>query len=175
MKTTTVIRTAALAAVLAGVISACGGGGSRGPEDDAAASNPAFLPARDAYRANCAACHAKDGRGAANLFPPLRGSEWANGDSGIPIRVVLHGLRGTLTVNGKQFMNQMPPLGLRLDDGKIAEILTYVRASWGNSGGEVTEAEVAAIRAATADRRNPYQVEEIEALRAASEPGAPSP
>jgi mono/diheme cytochrome c family protein len=159
---------ALLAVALVGLagLSACGGGKKQeATMDDAASRDPSFTAARRDYKFYCAACHGRDGRGAPHLFPPLRGSAWLNGEPGIPIRIVLHGLRGEITVEGQRFMNQMPPLGLRLDDAKAAEILTFARTSWGNDAPAVTAAEVASVRAATADRTKPFTPEEIEALR----------
>lgn len=146
------------------VFAICSCGGDPEPEDDAAAFDPAFLPARLAYRTHCAACHGKRGKGATHLFPPLRGSEWVNGDPGIPIRAVLHGVEGALTVEGVEYMNKMAPLGHVLTDGQIAEILTYVRASWGNVGSEVTSGEVARVRASTRGRTNAWTEAELRPL-----------
>ena len=134
------------------------------PLDDAAALDPSFLPARADYRMHCSVCHGKGGLGATNLFPPLRGSEWANGDPAIPIRAVLHGVEGPLTVRGEKYMNKMAPLGRVLSDQQIATILTYVRASWGNTGSPVSEDEVARVRAETAGRDEPWTEEEFQAL-----------
>lgn len=135
------------------------------PEDDAATLSPELLPARSEYRTHCSACHGRNGAGAPRLYPPLRGSSWVNGDPEIPIRAVLHGLEGPITVEGEEFMNKMTPLGDRLADKQIARILTYVRASWGNTAPPVTEAEVARVRAATAGRSEPWTAPELEALR----------
>lgn len=154
--------------LLALAVSSCGG--EPEPEDDAAALDPGFLPARMAYRTHCIACHGKRGQGAARLFPPLRGSEWANGDPGIPIRAVLHGVEGPLTVEGETYMNKMAPLGRTLNDGQIAEILTYVRASWGNAGSEVTPEEVAQVREATRGRERPWTETEFRSLLENSDP-----
>ena len=64
------------------------------------------------------------------------------------IDVVLNGLTGPVTVNGKEFNSVMPPMS-QLNDDEIANILTYVLNSWGNPGGQVTAAEVATVRAGT--------------------------
>ena len=53
-----------------------------------------------------------------------------------------------MTVNGKEFNSTMPPMS-QLNDDEIANILTYVFHSWGNSGQVVTKDEVVAIRAGT--------------------------
>lgn len=153
--------------VLGALVAGCGG--RQEPADDIAATDPSFLPARSEFRMVCAACHGKMGRGASSLFPPLRGSPWASADPGIPIRIVLHGLEGPLTVQGEDYMNRMAPLGDRLDDERVARILTYVRASWGNSGGPVTPEEVAAVRRETAGRDRPWTEPELRELAAASD------
>ena len=44
----------------------------------------------------------------------------------------------------------MPSFGWRYDDAEIAEIATFIRASWSNGGTPVTAAKVAAIRSRSA-------------------------
>jgi mono/diheme cytochrome c family protein len=161
-------------------LASCGGGTDEAEIDDAAAADPSMLTVRSKYRFHCGACHGKDGRGRTNLFPPLRGSSWANGPAAVPIHVVLHGLDGPITVEGERYLNLMPPLGHRLKDDEIARILTYVRSSWGNSARAVTAAEVAAVRAATAGRKDPMTEAELAALagevsEADSSAASPSP
>ncbi len=115
----------------------------------------------------CATCHQANGKGMAGAFPPLAGSEWATAkDPAVPIRVVLHGLTGPITVAGQRFNSAMPPYGTNqpLDDSSVAAVLTYVRSSWGNTAGEVTPAEVASQRAATASRKTPWTAKDLQAL-----------
>jgi mono/diheme cytochrome c family protein len=131
---------------------------------DAADHDPSLLAARMEYRATCAVCHGMDGAGASYLFPPLSGSPWTSCPPEAMIRVVLHGLEGPVTVNGKEFMNKMAPLGARLSDAQIAAVLTYVRKSWGNTGTAVSESEVAQVRAALKGRREPWTMVELEPL-----------
>ncbi len=47
------------------------------------------------------------------------------------------------------------------DDQWIAEVITFVRTSFGNSAGAVTKDDVARIRAATADRTTPFAIGEL--------------
>ena len=61
---------------------------------------------------------------------------------------MLNGLSGPVTVNGKTYNSVMPPMS-QLNDDEIANILTYVLNTWGNNGGEVTSAQVKAVRAGT--------------------------
>ena len=94
----------------------------------------------------CSTCHQRDAKGLAGVFPPLSGSDYLNGDKARVIHTVLAGLSGPVTVNGQTFNGAMPALG-NLTDHEIADVLTFVRASFGNQSAAVTDAEVAAERA----------------------------
>lgn len=93
----------------------------------------------------CAVCHQPTGLGLPDKFPPLAGSDFLNADKKRAIGILLHGRQGQIVVNGKSFNNSMPsfPLG----DEDIANALTFVYNSFGNSGKEVTADEVKALRA----------------------------
>jgi mono/diheme cytochrome c family protein len=93
----------------------------------------------------CAACHQPTGLGRPNIFPPLAGSDFLNADKSRAIGIVIHGRQGELLVNGLKFNNSMPPFPLTDDD--IANVLTFVYNSFGNSGLEVTPEQVKAVRA----------------------------
>lgn len=112
----------------------------------------------------CSACHQADGKGLAGVYPPLAGSDWVTGDPNIPIAIVLHGMQGPVTVNGQQYNSLMAPLG-SLSDEQIAAILTYERASWGNSASAVTAAQVAQVRAATSSRTQPWTAAEVRSAK----------
>lgn len=112
----------------------------------------------------CQTCHQENGEGLPNLYPPLAGSEWLTGDASVPIAIVLHGMQGEITVKGQKFNNVMAPWA-SLSDAQIAAILTYERASWGNSAPAVTAEEVAAVRAATASRTTPWTPDEVKAAK----------
>jgi len=100
------------------------------------------------YSGTCSACHQANGEGLPNVFPPLAKSDFLMADKNRSIEVVLNGISGPIKVNGKDYNSVMPPLS-QLNDDEIANILTYVRNSWGNSGDEVTVQEVAKIREST--------------------------
>ena len=100
----------------------------------------------------CVACHQSNGLGVPGQYPPLVGSDWATGSEERVIRIVLHGLNGPITVEGKEYNNVMAPLGAALKDEQIANVLSYVRASWGNAAPEVLPETVAKVRADTAGR-----------------------
>ena len=110
----------------------------------------------------CSPCHGKTGRGAPRIFPPLVGESWVNLDPEIPISIVLKGLEGRLTMEGQEYMNQMAPLENRMTDAKIAETLTFVRSSFGNTSSAVTPEQVAAVRKQIKDRKQKWTVEEMQ-------------
>lgn len=121
-------------------------------------------PNEQAYQAACGACHQATGQGVAGAFPPLAGSEWVTGDPETPIRIVLSGLTGPITVKGQAFNSLMPPPP-GLDDAKIAQVVTFVRSHFGNQGSAVDAAQVAAVRASLAGRSTPWTADELTSMR----------
>ena len=109
------------------------------------------------FAARCAACHQATGAGLPGVFPPLAGSNWVNGRDTTVIQIVLHGIQGSLTVNGVTYNGAMPTFGAQLSDAEIAAVLTHVRSHWGNTAGPVGAQQVTAQRAATAQRNEPWQ------------------
>lgn len=98
------------------------------------------------YNLHCLACHKKDGNGFENTFPPLQGTPFVEGDKKALITAVLHGLSGPRTVKGITYNQQMPAFHF-LSDSELADVLTFVRSSFGNKAAAITPAEVASARA----------------------------
>ena len=96
------------------------------------------------YNQICTACHQTSGLGVPGAFPPLAESDYLNADKGRAIDIVINGLSGPVTVNGKEYNGQMP--AWQLADEDIANVLTFVYDSWGNAGYEVTPEDVARQR-----------------------------
>jgi nitrite reductase (NO-forming)/hydroxylamine reductase len=97
------------------------------------------------FNTHCAACHQANGQGLPGAFPPLADSDYLAGGPEPAIDAVINGLSGPITVNGKDYNAVMPNLAY-LEDIQVADIVTYVMNSWGNPGGEVSTALVAAAR-----------------------------
>jgi cytochrome c oxidase subunit 2 len=88
------------------------------------------------YTENCVACHQAQGQGTpAMKAPALAGSKIATGPKEAHIDTVLQGKANTA-------MQSFKALG----NADLAAVITYERNSWGNKGGEVQPAEVAARR-----------------------------
>lgn len=117
----------------------------------------------DHYMQLCFACHGLDGKGIVStdgqrMGPPLGGAPRVTGNKEAVTRIVLHGLMGEL--DGKTYAGLMLPMKAN-DDQWLAEVLTYIRTAFGNSGSSITKDEVARIRAATKDRAAPYTIAEL--------------
>jgi len=132
-----------------------------------AAEDKIFQLGREVYFRDglCATCHQADGKGLANIYPPLAKSDWLEDDERL-IKIVLKGLWGPITVNGQAYdpskgVPPMPGFGYTLNDAEVAAAASFVRLSFGNNGKLISPAQVAKVRAATKDRTNYYMTEEI--------------
>jgi mono/diheme cytochrome c family protein len=108
-----------------------------------AAATPAPTVGQKIYSANCSACHNANGSGTPGVFPPLASNPVVTGSPDKVIDAVKNGLTGETTVSGKSYNGSMPAWKGKLSDAEIADVITYIRSSWGNNAGAVTEAQVA--------------------------------
>ncbi len=99
------------------------------------------------FLGTCSTCHMLEGQGLASVFPPLANSDFLMADRERSIHLVLAGLSGPIAVNGVTYNNVMPGFA-NLTDHEIADVLTFVRNSWGNQGEAISDEEVARVRAA---------------------------
>ena len=107
-------------------------GACQGSEDQAPAQpkDPAL-----AYQALCAGCHAQEGQGDGQLYPPLKGHIPQllshEGGRAYLLNVPVHGLMGKIEVQGKAYEAEMAPLqAARPED--IAQALNHVTQAWGH-------------------------------------------
>ena len=82
------------------------------------------------YNNFCASCHLSGGEGINGVFPPLENSDWLTEKRKQTIRAVKYGLNGPIEVNGQEYDNLMPNLGL--SDRETTDVLNYIFYSWGN-------------------------------------------
>ena len=102
---------------------------------------------QELFAGTCSVCHQANGAGLPGVFPPLAKSDYLAADPKRAIGVLLQGLTGKVTINGADYNSVMPPMN-QLNDDAIANILTYVLNSWGNSGGRILTDDVKKVRAA---------------------------
>lgn len=98
------------------------------------------------YEDRCAACHLSSGSGAAALFPRLAAAPLVQStDPTSLIRVVLIGSRAGATAAAPT-APAMPSFAWNLNDTEVADVLTYVRNTWGNAAQPVEPGAVAKLR-----------------------------
>lgn len=100
------------------------------------------------YTAYCITCHQADGGGVPMLNPPLLKTSYVLGNKTRLIRVVLKGMDTHEEIDGDTYSNTMAPLNY-LSDQQIADVLTYVRNSFGNKAPVITPGDVKYVRART--------------------------
>ncbi|AFK04435.1 membrane-bound dehydrogenase domain protein [Emticicia oligotrophica DSM 17448] len=102
------------------------------------------------FRSICATCHGADGKGIQDLAPPLKDSEYINGSMKRLASIILHGLSGPITVNGKQYLlnNEMPGLANNKDisDQDIADIIRFTQNAFAKDGKNIAASEVKKLR-----------------------------
>lgn len=128
----------------------------------------AYLRGAEVYsrEAHCVTCHQPNGEGLAPAYPPLAGSEWVQGSDERLIKLTLHGLWGPITVKGEHYGPEggVPPMtrfAELINDAEVADVLTYIRNSWGNKGPAISPEAVEKVRAAHSKRSSFWSPEEL--------------
>ena len=112
----------------------------------------------------CSACHQYDDQGMGDA-PPLDNSPWVVGPAERLVRIVLHGVRGRIEVDGKEYDREMPGFGGTLSDAQVASLVTYTRARFGSDGGPVEAYEVARVRKDNEGRTAYWSASELLEIR----------
>ncbi|WP_242691590.1 c-type cytochrome [Desertivirga arenae] len=106
--------------------------------------NASIQRGKAVYATLCVACHQVDGGGVPNLNPPLIKTSYVLGDKKRLINILLNGMQG-VDIDGETYSNVMPPVS-QFSNQQIADVLTYVRNSFGNKASAVTLTEVNSLR-----------------------------
>jgi len=93
------------------------------------------------YEKNCSNCHQSDGTGLGRVIPPLADSDFMKEDVGRTVRIIKHGLRGEIIVNGVRY-NQNMPGSPHLTNMEIAQITTYIYNVWSDTTGVIDANQV---------------------------------
>ena len=96
------------------------------------------------FTQNCASCHGAQGGGTPNVAPPLANNPYVGGDAKALILTVANGMHGEPAMGQSYGSMAMPPWKGALTPDQIAQVISYIRGSWGNSGSPVTTAQVQA-------------------------------
>jgi mono/diheme cytochrome c family protein len=97
------------------------------------------------YKKYCLTCHQANGTGVPKMNPPLINTSYVTGDKVKLISWVLQGSTEKVPIDGKYYSNNMPAQNY-LTDQQIADVLTYVRSSFGNTSSAITPADVKDVR-----------------------------
>lgn len=144
-KTSTTTTTESNASATSAAATMAAGSAATVAAESPGAASPAAGNGAKIFATNCSSCHQADGKGVTGTFPPLVGNPTVNGDPKTVIHIVKYGLTGKISVGGHDYNGIMPPWGTQLSNADIADVVTYVRGSWGNTDSPVTEADVAGV------------------------------
>jgi len=109
-------------------------------------SKPSAENGKKLYEQYCLTCHQADGGGVPRMNPPLIKTSYITGDKQKIIKWVLQGSVEKIPIDGKTYSNNMPAQSY-LTDQQIADVLTYIRSSFGNKSSAITATDVKTVRA----------------------------
>ena len=105
------------------------------------------------YSTFCMSCHMEDGNGLEGVYPSLVKSAGL-ADKNRLAKIVLQGIRGPITVKGLKYDAEMA--GATLSDQEAADVINYIRNSWGNKSPEIKASDVVAAKKAVVKAYQPY-------------------
>lgn len=148
------------------------GAANAGAAPEASGPEALLAEGKKQYAAICAACHQPSGAGLPGAFPPLVNSEYVSGDEKRLVAIILKGVTGPITVDGKAYAGTMPGQGGVLNDKKVSAIATYIRHEFANGASPVTPETSAETRKAFAGHNDPWTEAELKAFSATPAPVA---
>jgi mono/diheme cytochrome c family protein len=105
-----------------------------------------IIRGKEVYALYCQSCHLEDGKGMPDINPPLAKADYLKKPAKTLVEIILNGQSGEVVVNKKKY-NAIMPAQDYLTNEQIADVLNYVRNSWGNKiAGNITPAAVKALR-----------------------------
>jgi mono/diheme cytochrome c family protein len=111
------------------------------------------------------ACHGNNGKGLEQLGPPLVKSEWVNESPEKLAAILLQGMIGPITVNGKKYTPAAAMPGLKdapqITDADLADVSTFIRHAWNNRKSSVDAKTIKEVREQYKDRQTAFTPEEL--------------
>lgn len=104
-----------------------------------------MLRGKIVYDAYCSSCHQSDGGGVPRMNPPLINTKYVLGDSKQLITIILNGLNTPIEIDGEEYENPMASHSY-LTDVQIADVLTFIRNSFGNKASVIQPKEIKLLR-----------------------------
>ncbi|MCG6187761.1 c-type cytochrome [Maribellus maritimus] len=146
----------AVLVMFAVLFAACGGNNQKNkksvisqPDQSAQVTEKAATqkehPGKKVYDSVCLVCHMADGSGVPGMHPPIYESDFVNSDPEQLIKIILEGMSGKVEVKGEIYNSIMPPQA-HLSNQQIADVLSYVRSSFGNNSGPILPEDVQKLR-----------------------------
>lgn len=103
-------------------------------------------PGAREYIDNCAACHLTSGKGYIDTFPALAGNPVVNApDPASLLHIVLNG-SSIPSTDTEPTSFTMPAFGGRLSDQEVANVINFIRSSWGNHAPAINAEQVTKFR-----------------------------
>ncbi|CAI1585438.1 Gluconate 2-dehydrogenase cytochrome c subunit precursor [Serratia fonticola] len=122
--------------------------GDKPPQPVAAKIGQGSDAGRITYLDQCSACHERDGAGIPHVAVAMRDNATLRQPDGKNLIVsVLDGLPAQ-QFPGNESMQSMSGFADRLDDAQIAELVNYLRVTWGGLPADITAEQVKALRKA---------------------------
>lgn len=116
------------------------------------------------YHQMCVKCHSANGQGVEGKYPPLANSQLVKQSFPKTVRIVLHGMKGPITRNGKNYNEEMPSYK-KIEPEDMAHVINYIRFSFGNKASAVPTIEVLKAYVDTIERKQPYTQSEIDNIK----------
>jgi mono/diheme cytochrome c family protein len=104
------------------------------------------VPGALVYAQQCMTCHRADGKGFAPYLPPLAGNPVVADPSPISLINIVLNASLAVVIDGMPDAYRMPQYRVLLNDQEVADVVTFIRTSWGNKAAPVTVEEVAKLR-----------------------------
>jgi mono/diheme cytochrome c family protein len=96
------------------------------------------------YTLNCVTCHMANGEGVVGVFPPLAKADYLMEDTQRAAKIILHGINGQMKVNDVSYFGAM--IGFKMTDEEVADVLNYIRNSWGNTGSIIKGNDISEVK-----------------------------
>lgn len=105
------------------------------------------------YETYCMSCHQENGNGIEGAFPSLvKSGNLA--DKNRLVQIITKGMRGPIAVKGVKYNGEMA--GVELTDKEVADVVNYIRNSWGNKAPLIKASDVILAKKAVVKGYQPY-------------------